>query len=56
MPDVVGEAVDKLMSLEIKNRGMPYGILQPLYDAARHAAGGRPLTMLAAEGLRKSLH
>jgi hypothetical protein len=56
MPDHVGEAVDKLISLEIKNRGMPFGILQPLYDAARRAAGGRPLTMLAAEGLRRNLH
>ena len=47
MPDHVGEAVDKLISMEIKNRGMPFGILQPLYDAARKAAGGRPLTMLS---------
>ena len=55
MPDVVGEAVDRLISIEIKNRGMPFGILRPLYDAARKAAGGRPLSMLAAEGLRRAL-
>lgn len=55
MPDFVGEAVDRLISIEIKNRGMPFGILQPLYDAARAAAGGRPLSMLAAEGLKRVL-
>ncbi|MFI5012393.1 MAG: glutamate cyclase domain-containing protein, partial [Hyphomicrobiales bacterium] len=55
MPDIVGEAVDRLVTIEAKNRGMPHGILQPLYDAARKAAGGRPLTMLAAEGLKKAL-
>ena len=55
MPDFVGEAVDRLISVEIKNRGMPFGILQPMYDAARAAAGGRPLSMLAAEGLHRTL-
>jgi hypothetical protein len=55
MPDIVGEAVDKLLTIEAKNRAMPFGILQPLYDAARKAAGGRPLSMLAAEGLRDAL-
>ena len=55
MPDFVGEAVDRLISIEVKNRGMPFGILQPLYDAARAAAGGRPLSMLAAEGLKRAL-
>ncbi len=55
MPDLVGEAIDKILTIEAKNRGMPYGILQPLYDAARKAAGGRPLSMLAAEGLKANL-
>ena len=55
MPDIVGEAVDKLITIEAKNRGMPHGILQPMYEAARKAAGGRPVTMVAAEGLKKAL-
>jgi D-glutamate cyclase len=55
MPDLVGEAVDQVVTIEAKNRGMPHGILAPLYHAARAAAGGRPLTMLAAEQLVKSL-
>jgi hypothetical protein len=55
MPEIVGETIDRLVTLEVKNRGMPHGILQPMYEAARKAAGGRPLTMLAAEGLKKAL-
>ena len=55
MPDLVGEAVDRLVTIEAKNRGMPHGILAPMYQAARIAAGGRPLTMVAAELLVKSV-
>jgi hypothetical protein len=42
MLDMVGEAVDRLITIEAKNRGMPHGILQPMYDAAREAAGNKP--------------
>lgn len=55
MIDYVGEAVDKLITIEAKNHGMPHGILQPMYDAAREAAGNKPVTMTAAEGLMKAL-
>ena len=55
MIDYVGEAVDKLITIEAKNHGMPHGVLQPMYDAARKAAGGKPLTMTAAKGLMKTL-
>jgi len=55
MPDLVGEAVDQLVTVEAKNRGMPHGILKPMYLAAREVAGGRPLTMLAAEMLVKAV-
>src|SRR5438132_1937825 len=55
MPDTVGEAIDKLITIEAKNRGMPHGILQPMYDAARKAAGNKPVTMAAAKGLKKHL-
>jgi D-glutamate cyclase len=55
MPKLVGDAVDRLITIEAKNRGMPHGILQPLYDAARHAAGDKPLTMAAAQGFRKNV-
>ena len=55
MPDMVGEAVDRLITIEAKNHGMPHGILQPMYDAARKAAGNKPVTMAAAKGLKKHL-
>ena len=55
MFDPVGEAIDKLITIEAKNHGMPHGILQPMYDAARKAAGGQPVTMTAAKGLQKAL-
>lgn len=55
MLDMVGEAVDRLITIEAKNPGMPHGILQPMYEAARKAAGGKPVTMAAAKGLKKHL-
>ena len=55
MPAFSAFDADRLVTVEIKNRGMPFGILQPLYDAARRAAGGRPLSMLAAEGLQRAV-
>jgi hypothetical protein len=55
MTRYVGEAVDRLITIEAKNHGMPHGILQPMYDAARKAAGNKPVTMTAAKGLQKHL-
>ncbi|MBM3505882.1 MAG: DUF4392 domain-containing protein [Alphaproteobacteria bacterium] len=54
-PDIVGEAVDRLLTIEAKNHGMPHGILLPMYLAARKAAGDRPVSMVAAEGLLKNV-
>lgn len=52
MPDYIGEAVDQLVTIEVKNRGGPHGILAPLYKAARQTcADGRPLTAVIAERL-----
>ena len=53
MPEVIGTYVDRLISIEMKNRGMPIGIIHKLYEAALAEAGGRPLTAQAAEGLIK---
>jgi hypothetical protein len=55
MADFVGEAIDRLITIEAKNRGMPHGILLPMYEAARKAAGNKPVTMTAAKGLKKHL-
>ena len=55
MPDYIGEHIDRLITTELKNRGMPHGFLIELYEVARKEAGGRPLTTLAAEGLVRSV-
>lgn len=56
MPEIIGEYVDRLVTVELRNRGMPHGITRPMYDAARAEGGGRPLTLRAAEGLVQSVH
>jgi hypothetical protein len=43
--------VDRLITVEMRNRGMPSGKIIPLYDAARGEAGDRPLAFTAAAGL-----
>jgi hypothetical protein len=55
MPDITGEAIDQLITIEAKNRGMPHNVLRPMYQAARKLAGGRPISMVAAEALQKVL-
>ena len=55
MPDIIGEAIDRLFTFEMKNRGMPHNILVPLYEAARKEGGGRSLSIRAAEGLVKAV-
>jgi hypothetical protein len=56
MPEIAAEYVDQLITVEIRNRGMPRGITRPLYDAARAEGGGRPLTLRAAEALLARVH
>ena len=51
----MGEAVDRLITIEAKNHAMPHGILLPMYLAARKAAGDKPVTMAAAKGLQNAL-
>jgi hypothetical protein len=55
MPDIVGEAVDQLITIEAKNRGMPHNVLRPMYLAARRLVGDRPISMVAAERLKSVL-
>ncbi len=56
MPEIIGEYVDRLVTVEMRNPSMTRGITRQLYDAARAERGGRPLTLLAAEGLANSVH
>lgn len=56
MPEIMTEYIDRLITVEMRNRGMPRGKIAPLYEAARTEGGGRPLTLRAAEGLRGHVH
>lgn len=50
MPEIIGQNVDQLVSVEMRVKGLPRGKAQPLYEAARRDAG-QPLTLHAARGL-----
>lgn len=54
--DFVGEAIDRLITVEAKNPGLPHNVLAPMYQAARALAGGRPISMVAAERLIASVN
>lgn len=47
----MADSVDRLVTVEMRNRAMPNGKIGPLYEAARAEAGGAPLAYLAAAGL-----
>lgn len=54
--DIAGAAsmadyIDRLITVEMRNRAMPHGTITPLYEAARAEGGGQPLTLRAAAGL-----
>lgn len=51
MPEVVGEYIDRLCTVEMRMAGLPRGTIHRFYEAAR-AHYGRPLTLLAAERLQ----
>jgi Domain of unknown function (DUF4392) len=50
------EYIDRLITVEMRNRGMPHGKIVPLYEAAREEGGGHPLNLRAADGLREHVH
>lgn len=52
MPDIIGENIDRLVTVEMRNRAMNHNIIGPIYQAARAEGGGRPITTRAAEALR----
>jgi len=55
MDDIIGEALDRLINVEMRySSGVPRGIIHRLYEAARKEAG-RPLTTLATEALMKAV-
>ena len=54
MPQVIGDNIDRLCAIEMRTApvegGIPRGVLQPLFAAAREVAGA-PMSYLAARGL-----
>lgn len=55
MPQVIGDNVDRLVTVEMRNPGIVRGIINQLYAAARERQGDQPLTMLAAQRLRQAV-
>jgi hypothetical protein len=49
----MADYIDRLITVEMRNRAMPNGTIAPLYEAARAEGGGEPLTYRAAAGLIK---
>jgi D-glutamate cyclase len=54
MPHIIGENVDRLVTVEMRSKGIVRGNIVELYAAARHQLG-EPLTMLAAKRLREAV-
>ncbi|WP_168188205.1 hypothetical protein [Hahella sp. CCB-MM4] len=52
---IVGFNLDQAISLEMRSKGWPKGIIQPLVKAAQQEAGG-PQVLKAALGLKNSIH
>ncbi len=50
--DFVGNSIDRLVTIEAKNPGMPHNVTTRMYEAARKLMGDRPISMTAAERLR----
>jgi hypothetical protein len=57
MPEVIGEYVDRLCTLEMRpaEGNLPRGMIHRLYAAAR-PAGAKPLTLAMAEGIVANVH
>lgn len=54
MPEVIGDNIDRLVTVEMRNQGIVRGNIVQLYSAARKRLG-EPLTMLAAKRLRQAM-
>jgi len=54
VPEIVGDNVDRLVTVEMRNQGIVRGNIAQLYSAARTRLG-EPLAMLAAKRLRAAI-
>jgi hypothetical protein len=53
--ECVGNAIDRLITVEAKNPGMPHNVTTLMYDAARKLVDDRPISMTAALRLRETI-
>lgn len=51
MPQIVCDNIDRLITVEMRRKGIPRGVIARLYNAARGKLGDKPLTYLAATAL-----
>jgi len=54
MAQIVCENIDRLITVEMRRRGIPRGIIAALYEAAREKQGDKPLSYLAATSLMEA--
>lgn len=55
MPDIIGEYIDRLVTVEMRNRAMNHNIIAQIYAAAREEGGGRPIAARAGEALLENV-
>ncbi len=55
MPDIAGEYIDRLVTVEMRNRAMNHNVVDQIYAAARQEGGGRPITSRAAQALMENV-
>ncbi len=53
MRDAAGESIDQLITLEIRNSGIPSNFLRALYRSARRLTADQPVSAAAASALMK---
>lgn len=54
MAQIAAENIDRLITVEMRRKGIPRGIIGDLYKAAREKLGNKPLTFLAATALMEA--
>lgn len=52
---IFGQSVDRLVTVEMRPVGLPYGKIERLLDAARAESGYPSQTLLAAQALRNAV-
>ncbi len=51
MSEVLGDYIDRLVTVEMRNKAMNHDMIRQCYEAAREEGGGRPISTRAAEAV-----